>query len=121
MSGDESRHEHLPTEGGQFFAENGSETVENDQTGPEALGTLRDVLGDCISDNGYATTYDRIIQNIRSSVRGIIAMAGDLSEAEEERLEQVLERLSKAIEAQRRRPDQRISTRLCKTRHVQMR
>ena len=48
-------------------------------------------------------------------------MAGDLSEAEEERLEQVLERLSKAIEAQRRRPDQRISTRLCKTRHAQMR
>ena len=33
MSDDESRHEHLPTEGGQIFAENGSETVENDQTG----------------------------------------------------------------------------------------
>ena len=33
MSDDESRHEHLPTEGGEIFAENGSETVENDQTG----------------------------------------------------------------------------------------
>ena len=33
MSDDESRHEHLPTEGGQIFAENGPETVENDQTG----------------------------------------------------------------------------------------
>ena len=33
MSDDESRHEHLPTEGGQIFAENGSETMENDQTG----------------------------------------------------------------------------------------
>ena len=29
MSDDESRHEHLPTEGGEIFAENGSETVEN--------------------------------------------------------------------------------------------
>ena len=33
MPDDESRHEHLPTEGGQIFAENGSETMENDQTG----------------------------------------------------------------------------------------
>ena len=32
MSDDESRHD-LPTEGGEIFAENGSETVENDQTG----------------------------------------------------------------------------------------
>ena len=32
MSDDESRHD-LPTEGGAIFAENGSETVENDQTG----------------------------------------------------------------------------------------
>ena len=32
MSDGESRHEHLPTEGGEIFAENGSETVENDQT-----------------------------------------------------------------------------------------
>ena len=28
MSDDESRHEHLPTEGGEIFVENGSETVE---------------------------------------------------------------------------------------------
>ena len=33
MSDDESRHEHLPTEGDEIFTENGSETVENDQTG----------------------------------------------------------------------------------------
>ena len=33
MSDDESRHEHLPTERGQIFAENGPTTVENDQTG----------------------------------------------------------------------------------------
>ena len=33
MSDDESRHEHLPTEGGQIFAENGPKTVEDDQTG----------------------------------------------------------------------------------------
>ena len=33
MSDDESRHGHLPKAGGDFFAENGSETVENDQTG----------------------------------------------------------------------------------------
>ena len=33
MSDGESRHEHLPTEGGEIFAENGPETVENDQTG----------------------------------------------------------------------------------------
>ena len=33
MSDDESRHEHLPTEGGEIFAGNGPETVENDQTG----------------------------------------------------------------------------------------
>ena len=32
MSDDESRHD-LPTEGGAIFAENGSETVEEDQTG----------------------------------------------------------------------------------------
>ena len=32
MSNDESRHD-LPTEGGVIFAENGSETVEEDQTG----------------------------------------------------------------------------------------
>ena len=33
MSDEKSRHGHLPTEGGEIFAENGSETVENDQTG----------------------------------------------------------------------------------------
>ena len=33
MADDESRNEHLPTEGGEIFPENGSETVENDQTG----------------------------------------------------------------------------------------
>ena len=33
MSDDESRNEHLPTEGDESFTENGSETVENDQTG----------------------------------------------------------------------------------------
>ena len=33
MSDDESRHEHLPTEGDEFFTENGSETGESDQTG----------------------------------------------------------------------------------------
>ena len=33
MSDEESRHGHLPTEGGGIFAENGSKTVENDQTG----------------------------------------------------------------------------------------
>ena len=33
MSADESRNEHLPTEGDEIFTENGSETVENGQTG----------------------------------------------------------------------------------------
>ena len=33
MSDDESQHEHLPTEGGEIFSNNGPETVENDQTG----------------------------------------------------------------------------------------
>ena len=33
MSDDESRNEHLPTEGDEIFTENGSETVENGQTG----------------------------------------------------------------------------------------
>ena len=33
MSDDDSRHDHLPTEGGKILAENGSETMENDQTG----------------------------------------------------------------------------------------
>ena len=33
MADDESRNEHLPTEGDEIFTENGSETVENDQTG----------------------------------------------------------------------------------------
>ena len=33
MSDDESRHDHLPTEGCKISAENGSETVEADQTG----------------------------------------------------------------------------------------
>ena len=33
MSDEKSRHGHLPTEGGEIFAENGSESVENDQTG----------------------------------------------------------------------------------------
>ena len=33
MSDGESRHGHIPTAGGGIFAENGSETVENDQTG----------------------------------------------------------------------------------------
>ena len=33
MSDEKSRHGHLPTEGGEIFAESGSETVENDQTG----------------------------------------------------------------------------------------
>ena len=33
MSDDESRNEHLPAEGDEIFTENGSETVENDQTG----------------------------------------------------------------------------------------
>ena len=33
MSEDEPRHEHLPTDGGEIFAESGPETVENDQTG----------------------------------------------------------------------------------------
>ena len=32
MSDDEPRHD-LPTKGGEIFAENGSETVEDDQTG----------------------------------------------------------------------------------------
>ena len=32
MSDDEPRHD-LPTKGGKIFAENGSETVEDDQTG----------------------------------------------------------------------------------------
>ena len=32
MSDDESRHGHLPKAGGEIFAENGSETVENDPT-----------------------------------------------------------------------------------------
>ena len=33
MSDDESQNEHLPAEGDEIFTENGSETVENDQTG----------------------------------------------------------------------------------------
>ena len=33
MSDNESRHRHIPTVGGGIFAEIGSETVENDQTG----------------------------------------------------------------------------------------
>ena len=33
MSDEHSRHGLLPTEGGEIFAENGSETVENDQAG----------------------------------------------------------------------------------------
>ena len=33
MSDDESRNERLPTEGDEIFTENGSETVENGQTG----------------------------------------------------------------------------------------
>ena len=33
MSDDESRHGHLPKAGRKIFADNGSETVENDQTG----------------------------------------------------------------------------------------
>ena len=33
MSDDESRNEHLPTEGDEIFTENGSETVEHGQTG----------------------------------------------------------------------------------------
>ena len=33
MADDESRNEHLPTEGDEIFTENGSETVEEDQTG----------------------------------------------------------------------------------------
>ena len=33
MSDDESRNEHLPTEGDAIFTENGSETVEHGQTG----------------------------------------------------------------------------------------
>ena len=33
MSDDESRHEHPPTAGEPNFSENGSETMENDQTG----------------------------------------------------------------------------------------
>ena len=41
MSDDVSRHEHLPTEGGQIFAENGSETMENDQTGLPSWATAQ--------------------------------------------------------------------------------
>ena len=33
MSDDDSRHDYLPTEGGKVSAENGPETVEDDQTG----------------------------------------------------------------------------------------
>ena len=33
MSDDESRHGHLPTAGDPIFSENGSETMDNDQTG----------------------------------------------------------------------------------------
>ena len=33
MSDDGYRHDHLPTAGEQNFEENGSETMENDQTG----------------------------------------------------------------------------------------
>ena len=33
MSDGESRHGHLPKAGGEIFADNGSETVENDPTG----------------------------------------------------------------------------------------
>ena len=41
MPYDESRHDHLPTEGGKIFAENGSETVEDDQT-DDLSATARD-------------------------------------------------------------------------------
>ena len=33
MSDDESRHDHLPTEGRNFFTENGTEIVDDDKTG----------------------------------------------------------------------------------------
>ena len=33
MSDGESRHDHLPTEGDEIVAENGAETVEDNQTG----------------------------------------------------------------------------------------
>ena len=39
MSDDESRNEHLPTEGDEIFTENGSETVENGQTGLPVHGS----------------------------------------------------------------------------------
>ena len=54
MSDGESRHEHLPTEGGEIFAENGSETVENDQTGFTFMGCGRKTAGTAQMQSAFA-------------------------------------------------------------------
>jgi len=80
MSDDESRHEHLPTEGDEIFTENGSETVENDQTGlpPWAAAVTAQIqkvfteqLGDHLAAQAQANRAELqdLIEECRASAR----------------------------------------------------
>jgi uncharacterized membrane protein YgcG len=61
---------------------------------------LRDMLMDCLSDNGFAATYDGVVQNIRERVKDHVEPEGGLSPDEDGRFNQVLDRLRKALAAQ---------------------
>ena len=115
MSDDESRHENHPMEGGKIFAENGTETLENDQTGlPSWAAALTAQLQTAVRNNNGVTR--------RGWVWGSGASRHGIGKREQQRREQRELAPRKRTPQQRalRRPGARFRTPpwWCAERHV---
>ena len=107
MSDDDSRHDYLPTEGGKVSAENGPETVEDDQTGlpPWAAALtaqLKLAVADQLAaqDKAHREELQELVAECRASAHDARIAKAQLQD-QSEKIEALQERMR--VEAAERR------------------